>query len=356
MFMLCSNNSVAETAMFAMPGMRAFSLAAGRDIQRVSCDADGVFIGDVPLLRRRAASHGDEQWNVRPLAELNDELSALYRLPIDIAAKARALGLIANALSRGDLATVAIVTVQMQFPDPPPLTKTEETTNALMRRALELHRSQLLKADPDWEAKHPRTGAPPNPGWFAPVPRELKPPIAGPGRPSWPLPHVNQAARDFARSIPQLAARTFIGRLFGGLIRDRRIKVFLAVFTPIELNQGEDRLTAQLKSASDAPKTLEELQQRPTQNILGYVQHHIVEQHDDNVRKKEIYKFGGARIDDPSNLVWVPYFPHLEISAEYSGVPDNDGGPTLRERVKKHDFDEQRRIGLEMLRERGVLR
>ena len=86
------------------------------------------------------------------------------------------------------------------------------------------------------------------------------------------------------------------------------------------------------------------------------MQHHIVEQHDDNVRKKEIEKFGSARIDDPSNVVWVPYFPHLEISAEFSGVPDNDGGPTLRERVKKHDFDEQRRIGLEMLRERGVLR
>lgn len=340
--------------MFAMPGMRAFSLAASRDVQRVSCDADGVFAGDVPLLRRRAARDNDEQWDVRPLAELNDELSAIYRLPIDIAAKARALGLIASALNCGDLATAAIVAVQMQFPDPPPLTKTEETTNALMRRALELHRSHLLKADPDWEAKHPRTGAPPNPGWFAPVPKELQPPIADPGRLGWPLPHVNQGARDFARSIPRLAAKTFIGRLFGGLIRDWRIKIFLAAFTPIELNQGEDRLTAQLKSASDAPKTLEELQQSPAQNILGYVQHHIVEQHDDNVKKREVEKFGSARIDDPSNVVWVPYFPHLEISAEYSSKID--GGRTLRERVKELDFDEQRRIGLEMLRERGVLK
>jgi hypothetical protein len=27
----------------------------------------------------------------------------------------------------------------------------------------------LLKADADWDEKHPRTGAPPNPGWFAPT-------------------------------------------------------------------------------------------------------------------------------------------------------------------------------------------
>ena len=27
----------------------------------------------------------------------------------------------------------------------------------------------LLKADADWDNKHPRTGAPPNPGWFAPT-------------------------------------------------------------------------------------------------------------------------------------------------------------------------------------------
>jgi hypothetical protein len=31
----------------------------------------------------------------------------------------------------------------------------------------------LLKADADWDEKHPRTGAPPNPGWFAPTPGTL---------------------------------------------------------------------------------------------------------------------------------------------------------------------------------------
>ena len=62
----------------------------------------------------------------------------------------------------------AIAAVQMQFPDPPPLAKGAESSAELRRRAAELHRSGLLKED--WDpAKHPRTGTPPNPGWFAPV-------------------------------------------------------------------------------------------------------------------------------------------------------------------------------------------
>jgi hypothetical protein len=62
----------------------------------------------------------------------------------------------------------AIATVQMQFPDPPSLAKGVETSDAIMRRAAELHRSRLLKVywDP---ARHPRAGTPPNPGWFAPA-------------------------------------------------------------------------------------------------------------------------------------------------------------------------------------------
>jgi hypothetical protein len=98
------------------------------------------------------------------------------------------------------------------------------------------------------------------------------------------------------------------------------------------------------------------LQQKPTANILGYEQHHIVEQNPSNIKKGVIEKFGSALINDPSNLVWVPHFPHLEISADYSSVPDNDGGPTLRERVKEWEFGQQREFGLRKLREYGVLK
>ena len=175
--------------MFAMPGLRAFSVAGRRDTDRVSCDVDGAFVGDIPLLERTGAVYS--RWSARPLAELNKQLSARYRLPVDISTKAGALSLIASALNRGDLAMAAIAAVQMRFPDPPPLTKRAESPHEINRRAAELFRSGLLKF---WDpAKHPRTGAPPNPGWFAPVGDEPNGPpivpVAMPGKP-WDKPVI----------------------------------------------------------------------------------------------------------------------------------------------------------------------
>jgi hypothetical protein len=68
--------------MFAMPGLRAFSLTA-RGQGGVSCDADGVYVGDVPLLTCSQASGANKSWIARPITQLNDELSALYRIPIE---------------------------------------------------------------------------------------------------------------------------------------------------------------------------------------------------------------------------------------------------------------------------------
>jgi hypothetical protein len=160
--------------MFAMPGLRAFSLSAERTSNAVSCGARGVFVGDVPLLQAAGGAGANRQWSVRPISELNEELSAQYGLPIDVVAKANALALIAAAFNRRDLAMAAIATVQMQFPDPP-LTKGRATEEEIGRRALDLHRSRLLKF---WDpAKHPRTGTPPNPGWFAPESGESERPV-----------------------------------------------------------------------------------------------------------------------------------------------------------------------------------
>jgi SCP1.201-like deaminase len=155
--------------MFAMPGLRAFSLTA-RGQNGVSCDADGVYVGDVPLLTCSKTSGANKSWVVRPISQLNDELSTLYRLPIDAARKANALTLIATAFNRGDMAMAAIATVQMQFPDPPPLAKGVESGAEIERRTTGLYHSALLKF---WDpAKHPRTGTPPNRAWFAPVGEE----------------------------------------------------------------------------------------------------------------------------------------------------------------------------------------
>ena len=104
------------------------------------------FVGDGPLLRRCTGSYGHLTWSVRTAAELNDELTALYQLPVDVAAKAGALALIATAFNRGDLAMAAIAAAQMQFPDPPPVAQVGDVPLELWRRANELHRNRLLKA------------------------------------------------------------------------------------------------------------------------------------------------------------------------------------------------------------------
>jgi len=88
--------------MLAMPGLRAFSLAAKPGSEGVSCDVHGVFVGGVPLLQSPGA--GRPFWSVRSLVELNEELTARYRLPIDITAKAGALALIAAGFNRCDIA------------------------------------------------------------------------------------------------------------------------------------------------------------------------------------------------------------------------------------------------------------
>ncbi len=66
----------------------------------------------------------------------------------------------------------------MNLPDPPELDG--PVPDALQKRLLarDLAASGLLKADDDWDSQHPRTGTPPNPGWFAPKPDAAPPPKA----------------------------------------------------------------------------------------------------------------------------------------------------------------------------------
>jgi hypothetical protein len=95
--------------MLGMPGLRTFSLSATPENDGVSCSEHGVFVGRVPLLERACVT-----WIVRPIAELNDELTISYRLPVDITSKANALALVAAAFNRGDRAMAAIACARMQ--------------------------------------------------------------------------------------------------------------------------------------------------------------------------------------------------------------------------------------------------
>ena len=52
-----------------------------------------------------------------------------------------------------------------------------------------------------------------------------------------------------------------------------------------ELERGEQQVVDELRSSIDPPKTLEQLQQPPIENRLGYQRHHGVEQNPANVAK-----------------------------------------------------------------------
>lgn len=131
---------------------RHFALAAGRG-SGVSCDETGLFVDDVPLLKRtRDAS---EQWQPRPVSDLNRDLSERYGLPVDCNGKAGGLAAVARALNRGDILHARIAALHLEFPDPPALTKARADAREVLSLARQLRASGLLKAD--WDpSKHPR--------------------------------------------------------------------------------------------------------------------------------------------------------------------------------------------------------
>jgi len=131
----------------------------------VSCDADGAFVGPVPLLQRTTDLSGREAWVPRSTTALDADLGFCYGLPVDVSSRADSLIAIARALNDGAILRAKIATLHLQFPDLPPLMRSHEEAAALAKA---LYQNGILKTD--WDpAKHPRLGGPPNAGWFAPV-------------------------------------------------------------------------------------------------------------------------------------------------------------------------------------------
>jgi hypothetical protein len=115
----------------------------------------------VPLLEQTRDVIGLQQWQPRPVSELNRDLSKRYGLPVEFDAKFSGLAAVARALSRGDLVHAQIATLHLQIPDPLPLKKSVRAASEIINLARRLQASSLLKAD--WDpTKHPRwpTGSP----------------------------------------------------------------------------------------------------------------------------------------------------------------------------------------------------
>jgi hypothetical protein len=182
---------------------REFFPACAEPVFRLSpaevfCDSGGARVAGVALLECAADSRGEKRWRVRPIDELNRELTAEYGLPLDLGGKVAGLTVVAKALDRGEIAKAQIAMLLMRFPDPPPLDKGARPSDDLGKLANALAESGLLKDD-DFESEHPRTGTPPNPGWFASKPKRTMParaPTADPRR-AWPSRDVNERIREW---------------------------------------------------------------------------------------------------------------------------------------------------------------
>jgi hypothetical protein len=135
----------------------------------VSCDEGGAFVGAVPMLVR-SRRHGRDEWRPRDCDDLSKEMSALYRLPIDMSSKRGGLRAIANAFNDGDMARAQVATLLLRVPNPPTLSKGSLSRREMIKLAGELQWGGLLKADWDPD-QHPRwpAGAPDSQGGqFAP--------------------------------------------------------------------------------------------------------------------------------------------------------------------------------------------
>jgi hypothetical protein len=136
---------------------REFHLSPPGKGHGVSCDAEGAFIGAIPILRRLRKS-GEEVWHPRDCDELSNEVGEYYGLPIDISSKAGGLRAITNALNEGDVVRAQIATALLGIPDPPPLSKRAHSRERMIKLIRDLHWSGLIKAD--WDpSEHPRRPA-----------------------------------------------------------------------------------------------------------------------------------------------------------------------------------------------------
>jgi hypothetical protein len=118
----------------------------------VSCDADGAFVGAIPLLNRLQKGDKDA-WHPRESEELSEQISGLYGLPIDMSSKTGGLKAIANALNKGDVARAQIATVLLGIPNVPPPSKDARPRERMIKLIRDLEWSGLLKWDSD---EHPR--------------------------------------------------------------------------------------------------------------------------------------------------------------------------------------------------------
>ena len=135
----------------------------------VTCDEHGLAVGGAPLLAKIGAASGLEGWALRPLPDLEQDLSLRYGVPIDLSSKVAGFGAVARALNEGDVPRAQIAALHLRLPAPPPLSKLGDPAG-ITTLARQLLATGLLKRDwnPDLHPRWPAGSPDSTGGEFAP--------------------------------------------------------------------------------------------------------------------------------------------------------------------------------------------
>ena len=126
----------------------------------LACTDDGLLLGRTSLIERR-----DGRFVVRARGEIERLLKCAYDGEPPVDRLMSGLARVASALNANDQCLARIAAVHLQMPD---------LASAAVRDALAAENSLIKYAGDEgtgaanWNPElHPRTGTPPNPGWFA---------------------------------------------------------------------------------------------------------------------------------------------------------------------------------------------
>jgi hypothetical protein len=136
---------------------------AGEDNLGLACSDDGLFIGRTPLIEKR-----DGHFAVRQQHDIERLLSCAYRSEVRADRLMEGLVAVARALGANDQCLARIAAVHLRVPEIPDRNARDEMER--MDALIKYARDEGARGDSNWNLElHPRTGTPPNPGWFAPT-------------------------------------------------------------------------------------------------------------------------------------------------------------------------------------------
>jgi len=127
---------------------------AGPDNLGLAVSDDGLLLGRTPLVERR-----DGRFVAREYRDVERLLRHGHRYIGEADRLMPGLAAVARALNTRDPCLARIAAVHVELPDLP---------SFFAREAMEAQDRLIRYTEWDPE-KHPRTGTPPNPGWFAPT-------------------------------------------------------------------------------------------------------------------------------------------------------------------------------------------